>query len=211
VIAGLDLRWRRGELLAVVGASGSGKSTFALLVAGLLTPTGGTVAVADDARVCLVPQEAYVFAGPLRENLAYLAPHTRDAELNACVDAVGLRGLADRIGGPDAAVDPDSLSPEARQRIVIGRTYLSGADLLLLDEATCHLDAAAEVELEGLLRSTGATLVVVAHRLDVTQRADRVLYFDGRNATSGSPARLRSSAPSYADLLDHQRQVATQP
>jgi len=203
VLDGLDLRLRRGELLAVVGASGSGKSTFALLVAGLLTPTGGTIAVTDDAKVCLVPQESYVFAGTLRENLAYLAPHTGSADLDACVDAVGLRRLADRIGGLDAALDPDSLAPDARQRIVAGRVHLGRADLLVLDEAMCHLDAATEVELEGLLRSTGATLVVVAHRLDVTTRADQVLYFDGRNVTSGSHAQLRSVSSSYDELLNY--------
>jgi ATP-binding cassette subfamily C protein len=203
VISDLDLRLGRGELLAVVGASGSGKSTFALLVAGLLAPTGGAVTVAANARVCLVPQEAYVFIGTLRENLAYLAPTTRDANLEACVDAVGLRRLADRIGGLDATVDPESLSPDARQRFVIGRAYLARADLLVLDEATCHLDAPSECAVEGLLRSSGSTLVVVAHRLDVTARADQVLYFDGRDATAGGHAQLLASTPSYRELLSY--------
>ncbi|MFJ8463313.1 ATP-binding cassette domain-containing protein [Streptomyces swartbergensis] len=195
--------------MAVVGPSGAGKSTLTALVAGLLTPDRGTIAVgghpvpgpaAAFARV-LIPQEAYVFGGTLVENLAYLRPDpVPEEELLAAAEAVGLP-LAGRLGGLGAQVDPATLSAGERQLVALTRAYLSYAPLVLLDEATCHLDAQTEERAERAFAARpGGTLVVVAHRISSARRAGRVLVMDGRSTGGGHEELMRSSAL-YRDLV----------
>ncbi len=202
VLDRLCLRLRAGELLAVAGPSGTGKSTFARLVAGTIAPTAGTVSVSAGVRTCLLPQEAYVFTGSLRENLAYLARGpVADARLAAAVTAFGLGGLVDRLGDADTVIGTADLNPAERQQVVLARAFLSEADLVVLDEATCHLDAAAEAAAEAAFRAGGRTLIVIAHRLDVTDRADRVLWLDGVTAVSGTRGELVAGCAPFADLV----------
>jgi len=132
VIDDLSLRVIDGDHLAVVGPSGIGKSTLSLLAAGLLTPSGGTVTLggvpateADPALRALIPQEAYVFGGTLRENLCYLRPGVADHAVDDAVAAVGLGTLAGRLGGYDATVDPATLSAGERQLIALVRRAAS--------------------------------------------------------------------------------------
>ncbi|MGW0611555.1 ATP-binding cassette domain-containing protein [Streptomyces sp. NPDC002788] len=211
VVQDLSLTLPPGAHLAVVGPSGTGKSTLTALVAGLLTPQHGTIRVgghsvpgpeAAAARV-LIPQEAYVFGGTLAENLAYLRPdRVPEEELLAAAEAVGLAPLADRLGGLGARVDPAALSAGERQLVALTRAYLSYAPLALLDEATCHLDPETEERAErAFARRPGGTLVVVAHRISSARRAGRVLVLDGRGtACGGHEELLRTSAP-YRDLV----------
>ncbi|MFC9063615.1 ATP-binding cassette domain-containing protein, partial [Streptomyces sp. NPDC057074] len=174
VLDSLDLRVARGEHLAVVGPSGIGKSTLTRLVAGTLPPSGGEVRVAGRAVTgraaaelaalrTLVPQEAYVFTGTVGDNLAYLRPDADRADLDTAVRELGLRPLVERLGGLDGPVRPAELTHAERQLVALGRAYLSPAPLLLLDEATCHLDPAAEAHAEEALARRPGTLVVVAH------------------------------------------------
>ncbi|MEU0383383.1 ABC transporter ATP-binding protein [Streptomyces chartreusis] len=211
VVDGLDLTLPVGSHLAVVGPSGAGKSTLTSLVAGLLTPDRGTIAVgghavpgpeAAAARV-LIPQEAYVFGGTLAENLAYLRPDpVSEEELRAAAEAVGLAPLADRLGGLDARVDPAVLSAGERQLVALARAYLSYAPLALLDEATCHLDAETEERAERAFAARpGGTLVVVAHRISSARRAGRVLVMDGRSTACGGHEELMRSSALYRDLV----------
>ncbi|MFJ4974866.1 ATP-binding cassette domain-containing protein [Streptomyces coeruleorubidus] len=211
VVDGLDLTLLTGSHLAVVGPSGAGKSTLTALVAGLLTPDRGTIAVAGHpvpgpeaaaARV-LIPQEAYVFGGTLAENLAYLRPDpVPEEELLAAAEAVGLAPLADRLGGLGARVDPAALSAGERQLVALTRAYLSYAPLALLDEATCHLDAGAEERAERAFAArAGGTLVVVAHRISSARRAGRVLVMDGRSTACGGHEELMRSSALYRDLV----------
>lgn len=210
VIDGLDLSVPHGTHLAIVGPSGIGKSTLTALMAGLLTPTRGSVDVrpAPDgpapghpghpARV-LIPQEAYVFTGTLAENLGQLRPDpVPERELLAAAEALGLGALLDRLGGPTAEVDPGTLSSGERQLVALTRAYLARAPLALLDEATCHLDPAAEERVERAFARRGGTLVVVAHRISSALRADRVLVMDGRRTTYGSHGDLLELSPSTA-------------
>ncbi|MFD9984794.1 ATP-binding cassette domain-containing protein [Streptomyces massasporeus] len=211
VVQDLDLTLPPGAHLAVVGPSGAGKSTLTALVAGLLTPSRGTIRVgghpvpgpeAAAARV-LIPQEAYVFGGTLAENLAYLRPDPVPAEeLLEAAEAVGLTPLAERLGGLDARVDPATLSAGERQLVALTRAYLSYAPLALLDEATCHLDPGAEERAERAFAARpGGTLVVVAHRISSARRAGRVLVMDGRSTAYGGHEELMRSSALYRDLV----------
>ncbi|MFD4923738.1 ATP-binding cassette domain-containing protein [Streptomyces goshikiensis] len=213
VIDGLNLTVGAGEHLAVVGPSGIGKSTLTALIAGLLPPGGGTVRVAGapaqgvtrpgpDLRRTLLPQQAYVFTGTVRENLTHLCPGpVSGAEVERATAALGSDGLVDRLGGLDGAVDPARLSPGERQHLALTAAYLSPAPLLLLDEATCHLDLRTEERAERALAARPGTLVVVAHRISSAARADRVLVLDGTRAVCGTHAELPARSPLYRDLV----------
>ncbi|MEC3993929.1 ABC transporter ATP-binding protein [Actinacidiphila sp. DG2A-62] len=201
VLRELDLRVPVGEHLAVVGPSGIGKSTLAGLAAGTLRPGAGSVRTAGPA--VLVPQEAYVFRGPVGENLRYLRDRPpADAEVLAAAEAVGAGPLVAALGGLDAEVDPGALSAGQRQLLALARTYLAPAGLVLLDEATCHLDPAAEAVAEAAFAARpGGTLVVIAHRISSARRADRVLVLDGTHAVCGTHDDLPARSALYRDLV----------
>ncbi|WP_317850447.1 ABC transporter ATP-binding protein [Streptomyces venezuelae] len=210
VLKDLELTVARGEHLAVVGPSGIGKSTLAGIVAGLLEPDAGDVRVDGHAvrgtaavgRRVLIPQEAYVFTGTLRDNLRYLREDpVPEPEMLAAADAVGLTPLVERLGGPDAELVPAELSAGERQLIALTRAYLSYAPLVILDEATCHLDPVAESRAERAFAARpGGTLVVIAHRISSARRADRVLVMDGTHALCGRHDELMERSPLYRDL-----------
>lgn len=220
VVSQLDLDIAPGDHLAVVGPSGAGKSTLAALLVGLLEPQAGTIrhggrpvaSVAATHRV-LIPQQAYVFRGTLDENLRYLRPEASAAELARATAAVGLDELVDRLGGTDAELEPGRLSAGERQLITLARAHLSTARLIVLDEATCHLDPTAEARVEGAFAARGGTLVVVAHRISSAQRARRILLMDGGDPLLGTHEELIRESPVYRDLvghwLDHDREPMT--
>lgn len=210
VVRGLSLSLPRGGHLAVVGPSGIGKSTLAGLVAGLLEPGGGVVRVDGRSvrgreaagRRVLIPQEAYVFSGTVRQNLEYLrADAVGDAELLAAARAVGLSAVIDRLGGLAAPVDPAALSAGERQLVALTRAYVSYAPLALLDEATCHLDPVAEARAERAFAARpGGTLVVIAHRISSARRADRILVMDGTHTVCGRHEELLGTSSLYREL-----------
>lgn len=214
VLQALDLDLHEGQHLAIVGPSGIGKSTLAGLVAGLLRPLAGEIRLggvplaqipaADLPRYrVLIPQEAYVFAGTLGENLGYLAPGASPAALDASVGAVGLRDLVRRLGGYHADLRPAELSAGERQLIALARAHLSPARLAILDEATCHLDPVAAARAESAFAARPGTLIVIAHRISSALRADRVLVLDGGRAAIGDHAALLGCSPLYRDLVGH--------
>ncbi|MGW3322131.1 ATP-binding cassette domain-containing protein [Streptomyces virginiae] len=218
VLDDLDLVVRPGEHLAVVGPSGIGKSTLTALIAGLLPPGRGSVRVAgapacgapgraapgygSDVRRTLLPQQAYVFTGTVHENLTHLCPGpVPRGEVERATAVLGADALVARLGGPDAVVDPGRLTPGERQHLALAAAYLSPAPLLLLDEATCHLDPRTEERAERALAERPGTLVVVAHRISSAVRADRVLVLDGTRAVCGTHAELPARSPLYRDLV----------
>ncbi len=226
VISGLDIDVPEGLHLAVVGPSGIGKSTLANLIARLITPQHGKLELGGAAleridefqlrtMVALIPQEAYVFAGTLRENLTYLRPdlgvaddggaHPGDGELDGALHAVGLEQLAARLGGYDAQIPPGGgeLTPGERQLIALGRVYVSRASLVILDEATCHLDPATEARAETAFRERDGTLIVIAHRISSALRADQVLLMDGAECHLGTHQELLHRNSRYAQLVGH--------
>lgn len=208
VLRDLSLTLDGDDRLAVVGPSGIGKSTLAGLVCGLLTPDSGEVLVrgvpapllVPSART-LLPQEAYVFRGTLRENLSFHRGPVSDTELWRAAEAVGLAELAERIGGMSALVDPALLSAGERQLIALTRAYLAPPGPTVLDEATCHLDPVAEARAELAFAERGGVLLVVAHRVSSARRAGRVLFMDGRTTVLGTHAELLRSLPHYAELF----------
>lgn len=211
VIDALDLDVPSGGHLAVVGPSGIGKSTLAAVITGLMCPRDGTVEIGgvradqvDPTARVLIPQEAYVFRGTVRENLGYL---TRDAEppFTLAMEAVGSADLVARLGGLDAELDPGALSAGERQLIALTRAHLAPARLVVLDEATCHLDPAAEARAEAAFARRPGTLIVVAHRISSARRAGRVLLMDGTRPHHGTHDDLIRSSPPYAALAGRWR------
>ncbi|MFF3373562.1 ABC transporter ATP-binding protein [Streptomyces sp. NPDC002680] len=216
VLRDLSLDVPEGGHLAIVGASGIGKSTLAGLLAGLETPSSGTVRLggSDLARldpgssartVALVPQEAYVYHGSVRENLRYLASTATDAELARAAVEVGADAVIERLGGLDAElVDPATqLSTGERQLLVLARAFVSPARVVVLDEATCHLDPAAEARAESAFAARPGTLIVIAHRIASARRARHVLLLDGEHAYLGTHKDLLAVSAGYADLAGH--------
>jgi ATP-binding cassette, subfamily B, bacterial RamB/AmfA len=214
VVRGLDLGLRPGEHLAVVGPSGIGKSTLAGLLTGMLTPQEGRVllggvpvrdvpAALRHELVALIPQEAYVFAGTVRDNVGLFASSASDDALSAAVDAVGASALLRRLGGLDAEIGHggEGISAGEAQLLALARVYASPAEFVILDEATSHLDPVAEARAERAFAARGGVLVVIAHRLSSALRADRVLVMDGRETALGHHADLLARSARYAELM----------
>jgi ATP-binding cassette subfamily C protein len=153
----------------------------------------------------LIPQEAYVFTGTVLENLIYLRPGAKRRQIDAAVTALGAAGLIARLGGLDATVRPGLLSAGERQILALVRAYLSPAPLVILDEATCHLDHGAERRAEEAFAARPGTLVVIAHRISSALRGRRVLALDGVSAVIGDHATVEAASPLYRDLLGRWR------
>ena len=216
VIRDLDLAVSHEEHLAVVGPSGAGKSTLANVISGVLQPQAGEVRLggrslrrADPATLAqqrvLIPQEAYVFAGSLYENLAYLHENAGRAKIDHAVDLLGMRELVERLGGYDAQLDPAALSAGERQLVTLVRAYVSPAPLVILDEASCHLDPAAEAVIEQAFALRPGTLIVIAHRISSALRAQRILVLDGTQVLHGTHEDLLERSALYRDLVGHWR------
>jgi ATP-binding cassette subfamily C protein len=214
VLRHFDLVVPAGDHLAVVGPSGVGKSTLGGIAAGLLTPQFGQVLLGevplgawDPAGLArhrvLIPQESYVFTGTVAENLTYLRPDATPADLDAAVTAVGAHALVERLGGLDAEFSATALSAGERQLITLARAYLSPATLVILDEATCHLDPAADARVEEAFAARPGALVVMAHRISSALRAQRVLVLDGCQPQLGTHDELLRTSALYRDLVGH--------
>ncbi|WP_354640564.1 ABC transporter ATP-binding protein [Kitasatospora camelliae] len=217
VLSGIDLRIPAGQTVALVGETGAGKSTLIKLVARFYDATGGTVRIdgtdltAYDLagyrhRLGVVPQEAYLFAGTVRDSIAYGRPGATDAEVEAAARAVGahdmITGLSDGYRH-EVAPRGRNLSAGQRQLIALARAELVDPDILLLDEATAALDLATEAAVNRAAErlSGGRTTLVIAHRLTTAERADRILVLDhGRIVEDGTHTALLARGGAYAKL-----------
>ncbi|HSR23225.1 MAG TPA: ABC transporter transmembrane domain-containing protein, partial [Candidatus Eisenbacteria bacterium] len=189
-LRGVDLRIEPGETVAFVGETGAGKSTILRLVARYYDVTGGVVLVdgvdvrrfdlgAYRSHLGVVPQEPFLFAGTIRDNIAYGRPGATDAEVEAAARAVGAHEVITRLPGGYLHVVGErgrTLSIGQRQLLALARALLVDPDVLLLDEATSNLDLATEarVAIAMGIAARGRTTLLIAHRLPTAARADRI-------------------------------------
>jgi ABC-type multidrug transport system fused ATPase/permease subunit len=217
VLPHLDLHIPAGQTLAVVGATGAGKTTIAKLVSRFYDPTAGVVRLdgvdlreLTDARlrraVVMVTQENYLFSGTVADNIRFGRPDATAAEVEAAARAIGADGFIRALpNGYDTDVRKRGgrLSAGQRQLVAFARAFLADPGVLILDEATSSLDIPSERLVQRALRTILAdrTAIVIAHRLSTVEIADRVLVLDaGRIVEDGSPAGLISGGGRYATL-----------
>lgn len=208
---------RPGSRVAVVGETGSGKTTFVKLLTRLMDPGEGEVLVDGvdlrevtfsslRSRIVMVPQEGFLFDSSLRENVRFSRPDAEDAELLSAVAQLGLTGWLQGLPhGLDTPVGQrgESLSAGERQLVALVRAYIAAPELLVLDEATSAVDPETEVRIQHALQrlTSGRTSVTIAHRLSTAETADEVLVFDGgRVVQRGSHTELVAQPGVYADL-----------
>lgn len=210
-----------GQMVALVGPSGAGKTTITHLVARLYDATSGAVRVdGHDVRdvtlqsledaVGYVTQDAHMFHDTIRENLRYARPGATDEQIWGALGAAQIRRLVESLpDGLDTVVGDRGyrLSGGERQRLAIARLLLKAPSVVVLDEATAHLDSESEVAVQRALDEAleGRTSLVIAHRLSTVRNADLILVIDdGRVVQSGSHTALLAEGGLYADLYETQ-------
>jgi ATP-binding cassette subfamily B protein len=219
VIHDLSLSVKPGEMIALVGPTGAGKTTIVNLISRFYDPVSGQVLIdgQDIAKVKLaslrsnigvMTQDSFLFSGTIRENLLYGKPDaTEEQMLNACHEL----GMDDMImsqpQGFDTVISQDSLSQGQKQLIALARTLIADPRILLLDEATSAIDTRTEelVQAGMALLMKGRTSFVVAHRLSTIVKADRILVIQNKGiAEEGTHRELMKKNGIYADLYNSQ-------
>jgi ATP-binding cassette, subfamily B, bacterial len=216
-IAGVDLSIAPGETVALVGQTGAGKSTLVKLIARFYDVTSGSVLVdGTDVReydlpayrqqLGVVPQEPYLFAGTVRDAIAYGRPDATDAEVEVAARGVGAIEMISRLPGGflhEVSERGRNLAAGQRQLIALARAYLVDPAILLLDEATAALDLAAEAEVNRATEQLAErrTTIVVAHRLTTASKADRIIVLaGGKVVETGTHDELISAGGTYTAM-----------
>jgi putative ABC transport system ATP-binding protein len=217
ILKGIDIRIPAGERVAVVGETGSGKTTFAKVVTRLLVPQAGSVAVGgvpvdevpfDSLRshIAYVPQEGFLFDASVADNVRYGKPGVSDDRVRKAFKDLGLLEWVESLpAGIDTEVGElgGSLSAGERQLVALVRAWIADPSVLVLDEATSAVDPVLEVQIRNAIErvTEGRTSITVAHRLSTAEASDRVLVFDdGEIVEDGSHALLLAAGGVYASM-----------
>lgn len=208
-LSNISLTIPAGAKVGIVGASGSGKSTLAHLIAGFASPTSGSLRINQDevstlawdgwrSQVAYLPQQPHLFAGTLRENVAFYRPDASDSEILQAAAQVGLTSVLDQLNdGLDIAIGQggQQLSGGQAQRVALARAFLDHRGILVFDEPTAHLDIETELSLSKDLLNImdGKTVLMTTHRLYWMQQMDWLVVLEqGQVAQTGT----------YEDLID---------
>lgn len=217
----VDLNIKNGTTVALVGPSGAGKTTIANLILRFWDPDQGSISLhghdlrnyrLDELRhyLALVAQDTYLFNDTLRNNMLIARPDANEQELISAIDNAALREFIDSLPqGLDTMVGErgTQLSGGQRQRVAIARAFLKDAPILILDEATSHLDAISEQSVRSALAALmqGRTTIVIAHRLSTVREADQIVVLaDGRVMETGTHHDLLQKNGRYARMISHQ-------
>jgi len=219
VLMGVSAHIPAGQQVAIVGETGSGKTTLGRLIARLADPTAGTVSVGGISltrvanadlrdRLTVVPQEPFLFEGTIAANLSFAHPELTPADLERAIDVLDLRDWLETMpDGLDTEVGSrgSQLSAGERQLVALIRASLVDPAVLILDEATSSVDALTEVRLARALErlASGRTTIAIAHRLSTAARADRVLVLHhGRLVDDGPHSELVQRGGVYARMYE---------
>lgn len=224
VLSDVNFAAQAGSITALVGSSGSGKSTIAGLAASFLSPSAGKVTIdgIDLSKATLesyrknlgvVLQDDFLFEGTIRENILFPKPHASEKEVLKAVKAAYINEFADRFEkGLETVIGERGvkLSGGQRQRIAIARALLVNPGILILDEATSSLDAESEAYIQASLQELlkGRTVFVIAHRLSTIRQADQILVIEqGRIAELGNHETLLEAKGRYYELFTYQSRI----
>lgn len=219
VVENINLFIAPGETIAFVGQTGAGKSTIAKLIMRFHDPTEGQILIdghdirnvtVDSLRkqIGYVPQEPFLFAGTIRDNIAFAKPGATDEDVRKACQQAGIAHLFSQLDkGIYTAVHErgSSLSSGERQLIALARAFLAGPKLVVLDEATSNLDLASESKIQNALKVLlkGRTSVIIAHRMTTAMRADRIAVFrQGRLVELGSHDELLGKKGNYVEMYE---------
>lgn len=219
IIHDLKLHVKPGEMIALVGPTGAGKTTIVNLLARFYDPVSGKVLIDDQdiskvtlaslrANVGVMTQDSFLFSGTIKENLLYGKPEATDEEMRDACHELGLDDLImSQPQGFDTVITQDSLSQGQKQLIALARTLIADPKILLLDEATSAIDTRTEelVQAGMAILMKGRTSFVVAHRLSTIVKSDRILVIQNKGiAEAGNHRELMERNGIYADLYNSQ-------